>query len=125
MRAEGTGAVVDTVLGRCFTPSFLARGGPVVERVRAMLAGTPPEGYAACCEAIAGMDQVDTLGRITAPTLVVAAAEDPATPPALALRIQAGIPHASCTVVPDAAHLANLEQPERFAAAVAGPPLRW
>ena len=120
VREQGPGAVADIVLARCFTPSFLGEGGPVPERVRTMLASTPAEGYAACCEAIAGMDLRDALGRITAPTLVVAAADDPATPPAVALRIQAAIPHASCVVLADAAHLANLEQPDRFAAVVLG-----
>ena len=36
-----------------------------------------PEGYAACCEAIAAMDLRGDLGRITAPTLVIAGAQDP------------------------------------------------
>src|SRR5215207_8852399 len=70
VREQGPGAVADTVLARCFTAAFLGREGPVPEWVRAMLAGTPAEGYAACCEAIAGMDQGEALGRITAPTLV-------------------------------------------------------
>jgi 3-oxoadipate enol-lactonase / 4-carboxymuconolactone decarboxylase len=52
------------------------------------------------------------LDAITAPTLVIAGANDPATPPDMAEELAAGIKHASLAVLPDAAHLANVEQPE-------------
>jgi pimeloyl-ACP methyl ester carboxylesterase len=58
------------------------------------------------------MDLVSALGAITAPTLVIAGAADPATPPEHAGIIAAGIPGAHLEIVPDAAHLANVEQPE-------------
>jgi 3-oxoadipate enol-lactonase len=57
------------------------------------------------------MDLRTDLPRISAPTLVVAAAQDPSTPPSHAETIAAGIPGASLRVVNGAAHLANLEQP--------------
>jgi pimeloyl-ACP methyl ester carboxylesterase len=53
--------------------------------------GLDPEGYAGCCEAIAGMDQRASLASITAPTLVIAGTEDPATPPPHAALIASGI----------------------------------
>jgi 3-oxoadipate enol-lactonase/4-carboxymuconolactone decarboxylase len=67
------------VLQRWFTPKFLAARPAAVERLDAMLRATPAEGYAGCCEAIRDMDLTDRLGSITAPTLVIAGAEDPAT----------------------------------------------
>ena len=79
----------------------------------AMLLATPAEGYAGCCEAIAAMDLRAGLGSIAAPTLVVAGADDPATPPAHAEAIVAAIPAARLEVVAGAAHLANIEQPQR------------
>ena len=56
--------------------------------------------------------------RITAPTLVVVGAADPATPPADAEAIAGAIPGAKLVVVPHAAHLLNVEQPDAFTAAV-------
>jgi 3-oxoadipate enol-lactonase len=55
---------------------------------------------------------VADLPAITAPTLVIAGAQDPATPPEHAERIVAGIPGARLEVLDPAAHLANVEQPE-------------
>jgi 3-oxoadipate enol-lactonase len=75
-----------------------------------MVASTPPEGYAACCEAIAAMDLRPVIGRITAPTLVIAGADDPATPPDLGRAIAAAVPGARFAPVANAAHLASHEQ---------------
>ncbi|SDY53256.1 3-oxoadipate enol-lactonase [Micromonospora pattaloongensis] len=113
VRAQGTVAVADAVLQRWFTPGFTSRKPDRVAALRAMVAQTPAEGYAGCCEAIADMDLEPVLPRIAAPTLVIAGADDPATPPAHAETIAAGIPDARVTVLTDAAHLANVEQSDR------------
>jgi 3-oxoadipate enol-lactonase len=55
-------------------------------------------------------DLHDDLPAIAAPTLVVAGADDPASPPEQAWRIAERIAGARVVVVPDAAHLANVEQ---------------
>lgn len=107
VRAEGMAAVVEPVLGRWFTPDFQPGGR---EPYRAMLAGTVPEGYAGCCEAIAGMDLRPVLSKITAPTLVVAAADDPAIPPRYAEQIAGAVPGSRLVVLDRAAHLASVER---------------
>ena len=85
-----------------------------------MLEGTDPEGYAGCCEAIAAMDLRPALGSITAPTLVIAASEDPATPPAHGALIARRVPGARLTVIRGAAHLASLQAPGPVTAALLG-----
>jgi pimeloyl-ACP methyl ester carboxylesterase len=76
-----------------------------------MLAKVDAEGYAACCEALAAFDVRDRLGEVRAPTLVIAGAEDVATPLEHAETLAHGIPGAELVVVPGAAHLANLQRP--------------
>jgi 3-oxoadipate enol-lactonase len=76
-----------------------------------MLRGTPSEGYAGCCEALRDADLRDRLGKIRAPTLVIAGAEDPAATVNQAEEIRDSIPEARLVVI-EAAHLANIEQPE-------------
>ncbi|MBB6170916.1 3-oxoadipate enol-lactonase [Nocardiopsis mwathae] len=110
VRERGAGAVAEAVVGRWFTPGFARREPGVAERMRAMVASTPAEGYAGCCTAIGRMDLRADLAAITAPTLVVAGADDPATPPEHAERIAAGITGARLRVLADAAHLASWEQ---------------
>ncbi len=115
VRAQGMDAVADRVIGRWFTPAFVTRRPDVVAGIKALLLATPPEGYAATCEALAAMDQRNDLPRIAAPTLVIAAAEDQATPPEQSQEIARGIPGARLVVIPDAAHIANVEQPDAVA----------
>jgi 3-oxoadipate enol-lactonase len=112
VRAEGTAAVADVVVGRWFTPAFAARRPELVAKMRAMVAGTPAEGYASCCDAIAVMDLRDDLRAVRAPTLVVGAADDPAIPAEHSAAIAERIEHARLVVLPDAAHLPTIEQGE-------------
>src|SRR5438132_13999099 len=68
VRQQGMTAIADGVIGRWFTPAFVARRPDVVARIKALLLATPSEGYAATCEALAAMDLRDELRRIAAPT---------------------------------------------------------
>ena len=79
-----------------------------------MQLAVPPEDYAPGLEAIGAFDFRDALAQIAAPTLVIAGAEDPATTVADAQFLAERIPAARLAVIPGAAHLANVEQPERF-----------
>jgi 3-oxoadipate enol-lactonase len=112
VRREGTESIADTVVGRWFTAGFRDRRPDVVAAHRQMIADTSDAGYAECCLAIGAMDLTADLPRITAPTLVVAGADDPATPPEHARRIADAVPGARLEVLDDAAHLAAVERPE-------------
>ncbi|OCH79223.1 3-oxoadipate enol-lactonase [Gordonia sp. UCD-TK1] len=110
VRADGTSAVAAAVVQRWFTPGYLAANTEARQQFEAMVAATPAEGYAACCEAISAMDQRSDLSSIIAPTLAIAGADDPATPPDLLRDIVDAVPNGRLLVVPDSAHLANAEQ---------------
>jgi len=111
VRAAGTPEVVaDAVLARWFTPGY-AEGHPeVVARYRAMIASSPADGYAGCCEAIAAMDLRDGLPGITAATLVIAGRQDPSIPPEHGARIADAVPGARLEVLDPGAHLASVER---------------
>lgn len=111
-RESGTGALAPTVVERWFTPAFREAAPETAEWAEDMIRNTPDEGYAACCEAIRDMDLRDRLGSIAAPTLIIAGEDDPATPPDHAALIRDSVPGSEMSVVPDAAHLANIEQAE-------------
>lgn len=117
--ARSVAPLADAVLSRWLTPSYADAHPEEVARMRAMLEAAPPEGYAACCEAIAGMDLRADLRRIAAPTLVVAGAEDPSTPPEHGRAIADGVQDGRLVVLPDAAHLASVERPGEVARLVA------
>lgn len=110
----GMDALVGSIVQRWFTASFRSENPAAVEKVAGMLRGTDPEGYAGCCAAIRDMDLRGILPSITAPTLVVSGAEDPATPPEHGVFIADSIPGARFEVVAGASHLANIERPEEI-----------
>lgn len=114
VRAEGTAAVADAVVTRWFTPAFVQARPDLVAAHRAMVGEQPAEGYAGCCEAIAAMDLRPALTKVGAPVLIVAGAEDPATPEQHARTIAASLPAGlACRVeVVPGAHLATVENPD-------------
>jgi 3-oxoadipate enol-lactonase len=109
----GMPAMVDGILERWFTKEFRERNPKVMARMREMVLKTPPKGYAACCEGIRDMDQRESLGRIRAPTLIIAGRQDPATTVEVAEFMQSRIPGARLAVI-DAAHIANVERPQEY-----------
>lgn len=117
VRAQGMAAIVPGVIDRWFTRAFQERAPDAVARIRDMLLATDPEGYVACCAAVRDMDQRASLGRIRAPTLVVAGLHDQATPPDHGRLIAQGIEGARVVEL-DAAHLSNIEAEVAFTAAV-------
>ena len=119
VREEGTQAIVEATLGRWFTPGFPERHPGVVEPIRRAFTACDAAGYAVCCGAIGRMDLRPRLPAITAPTLVVAGRDDPATPPAMAEEICRGIRQAELVILPQAAHLLAVERPEAAGAYLA------
>jgi 3-oxoadipate enol-lactonase len=119
-RRDGTASIAPTVVSRWVTPDFAAAHPHEVARLEAMVAGADDEGYARCCEVLAALDLREDLARITAPTLVVSGAEDPALPPEHQRAIAAGIPDAELQTFSPAAHLANVEQPLQVTGALLG-----
>jgi len=112
VRKEGTEAMLGSRPGTWFVHSFA--GTDEAERLLGMLRATGDEGYAACCEAIAGFDVRGRLPGIGVPVLAVAGAEDPATPPEMVRVIADGVRDGRFEIVDGAAHLLNVEKPEQF-----------
>lgn len=113
---QGMDAMVEPILPRWFTPSFLADERNTAQVVT-VLRRTDPSGYAGCCAAIRDMDMRALLGLIVAPTLIIGGTADLATPPAHTDELANGITGAR-KIMLEAAHLSNIEQPEAFTQAV-------
>ena len=117
-RQQGLEPLLEPTMARWFTPEFRASAPQTVARIRAIAANTTLAGYIACAQAIQAMRLVARLGEIRAPTRVIVGAQDPATPVAAAEVLAHNIPGAELTIIDRAAHLANLEQPAAFNAAL-------
>jgi 3-oxoadipate enol-lactonase/4-carboxymuconolactone decarboxylase len=112
VRSQGMAAIVDALMSRWFTPDTAALSPEQVKPVHDAFLAIDPNGYAACCLAIRDMDLRGRIGAITAPTLIIAGEDDPATPIEMAEELASLIPGAELTVVPEAAHLIAVEQPD-------------
>jgi 3-oxoadipate enol-lactonase len=118
VRSAGMNEIAAGSPARWFTPDFVARQEVVVGTMQKTVRGLDPEGYAACCEALAVADLRPDLGRIEAATLVIAGAQDPVTTVADAQALAGAIKGAALATLP-ASHLSNVEAPDRFTDALA------
>ena len=115
---RGMPPVETRVMERCFSPRMLAADDPAVAWARRTLLATSPAGYAGCCAALRDLDHLAILERVTVPTLVISGDLDVSMPWDHNGRLlSALIPRARDVRLP-AAHIANLERPRAFNAAV-------
>jgi len=99
---------------RWFTPAFLERNPEEVQVIRQQFLQTPTSGYVGCCQAICELDYTDRLSSIALPVQIIVGAQDPSAPPSVSEMMQERISGAALTVIDDAAHLSNVEQPRAF-----------
>jgi 3-oxoadipate enol-lactonase len=104
---------------RWFTKLFRERSPDKVAKVVEMFTATKLDGFLGCCASVRDMDFRASTPRITAPTLVIVGAQDPATLPSYGEEIQKMVKGAKLVSL-DAAHLSNIEQPKAYTDAVLG-----
>jgi 3-oxoadipate enol-lactonase/4-carboxymuconolactone decarboxylase len=118
LRARGMAGLVEEILPRFFSAKFRRTHPEYVESVRRGLLAVNPDGYAGCGAAIRDIALLGRLAGLAVPTLVIAGSVDIATPfEGHGDRLVAAIAGARATILA-AAHLAAIEAPSDFAAAV-------
>jgi 3-oxoadipate enol-lactonase/4-carboxymuconolactone decarboxylase len=116
LREGGMPAVAETAMQRFFSGE--RQTSTSAQSVRAVLLGTDPSGYAACCAALRDFNNRNELGQIKAPTLIIAGDQDPSTPWEGNGEVLAREIPGSKSVRLRGAHLSNLEQPRSYTAAL-------
>ena len=118
-RMQGSVAVADKML-----PKMLAHGktdepADVVRELKSIMDACPAKTIE---HAVAAMrDRIDyrpTLPKIAAPTLIIAGGADVLVPPGSAEAMHAAIPHSMLEVIPNAGHMAPMEQPQLVSRAI-------
>src|SRR5215204_853333 len=116
---EGVGVLVKLQMERLLAPETLRNDEELVEDVRAMILENSPDGAVAALGAMRERpDSTPLLGEIGVPTLVVGGEEDGVSSPEVMGAMAAEIPRANHLTIAGAAHLSNLEAPEKFNAAL-------
>jgi 3-oxoadipate enol-lactonase len=116
---EGVEVLIELQLERLLAPDTLENDERVVEKVRAMILESNPNGVVAALGAMRErLDSTPLLGEIEVPTLVIGGEEDGISSPEVMGAMAEKIPDSSHVTLPNAGHLSNLEAPEGFNAAL-------
>lgn len=113
-RDKGMQALVESTLERWFTQPYLSKNPPAVDLIRKQFLATSVAGYIGCSEAIRRLNYLERLAEVKKPALIIVGEDDHGTPVAASKAMHQRIPGSRLVVLPSAAHLSNLEQPEAF-----------
>jgi 3-oxoadipate enol-lactonase len=119
VKKDGVESIAEQTAQRWFSEDFKAKNPLVIDEVRAMVRRTSLDGYLGCVSAFLGMDVERDLPKIRVPTHYLSGADDKlGGPPALMAGLAAKVPGARHASVPNAAHIANIQNPAGFNEAV-------
>jgi len=119
IEAGGVEAVGDGSIAMWLTEGWRNAHPAETAAARAMIVATNPLGYIASCYALRELDYLKGLGSVTMPVLYVCGAEDKGAPPEEMQEMARVTPNARYVEIPDAGHVANINQPDAFNAAIA------
>ena len=109
-QTQGMKPLVPSTMERWFTPSF--RETPAAKKIAKLIEDTPVAGYVGCGQAIMKLNTTARLKEIKLPVLAIAGEADPSAPGTR--HIGENVPGAKLVMIPQAAHIANVEQPAKF-----------
>lgn len=111
----GPEEAVKRMIPNYFTPETHNGNPQLVKRAETMIAAQSVTAITSAMKAIMSReDSRALLPQISCPVLVLNGLEDRLTTPETAEGIAAGIPGAAIELIENAAHLSNMEQPDRF-----------
>lgn len=115
IQEQGLHAFTEKFLKSVLAPETLASKTEVVQKVKGMMESCPAKGVQEALLAMATRtDTTESLSKIHVPTLIIVGEKDIVTPPAAAQALQKGISGSALSILPQAAHLSNLENDGAF-----------
>jgi len=114
VQRRGMEGILNDVVPRFLTPGFPDRDPQTFALIEEMFLSVDPDGYVGCCAALRDGDLRSSVSAIECPTLLIGGEQDVATPPAEAEWLHGQIVGSHLEVIPGAAHLANVDQPDAF-----------
>ena len=118
-REQDVAAVAEKIMPKLLTYKTMSEQPETVKHVSAMMSRQSVGGVIAAL--IAMRDRIDstpTLAQVSVPTLIISGSEDNLISPKESELMRHGIAGAKLVLIPDAAHLSNIDQPDAFNRAV-------
>lgn len=116
--AKGLQAISEVAMRRLFAPAFQEANPELMAERRTAFLRTDTAVFQAACEALATLDARAGVAGVTLPVLVVAGAEDEATPPEMGRELAALMPNARFVLLEGCAHVPQLQMPDVFLDAI-------
>ncbi|MEP5759006.1 MAG: alpha/beta fold hydrolase [Litoreibacter sp.] len=107
-------------LGNWLTPDFRDANPDTVAQMNAEFLKTTPEGYRGCAMALKDLDYLKDLGDLDVPVLFVAGSEDKGATPDTMQEMAAVAKNGEFSLVRDAGHIINVNNPEAFTLTILG-----
>jgi pimeloyl-ACP methyl ester carboxylesterase len=115
----GSSLAAEAMLPKLFAPKTYDERPELVDEVRQVILRTDPRAIAAAQRGMAERpDMTAMLREIDVPALLIVGEHDAITPPEEMRRVTEAMPRAELVVVPDAGHMAPLENPGAVNAAI-------
>jgi len=115
VQAQGIPAFAEGFLKNVFAPSTWKTNPAAVERIRRSILRTSPQGLCSALVALATRtDTTAALAGIHVPTLILVGDQDALTPLAASESMRDRIAGSQLSVIANAAHLSNVENPAEF-----------
>lgn len=112
---EGTAGAIERLLPKLLTKQSLESRPEIAAQVQTMMERCSPQGWAAAQRGMAQRpDSTPLLSQISVPTLILVGEEDLLTPPEDSRKMHSLIPGSRLEIIPGAAHVTTLEQPQAF-----------
>lgn len=118
IREKGMAALVDSTLERWLTEKARTERPADARLLADMVASTDPNGYIGCAMALKTLDYLKDMGQCTVPMLYVGGEVDSGAMPDVMQAMAHATPGAEYKMVADAAHIANVDNPDGFNAAI-------
>jgi 3-oxoadipate enol-lactonase len=117
VRKEGLNGIAESAPSRWFTPEFYITFPREVITLLVGLKNMSREGYASCCEALAGEDLRESISTINIPVLIISGDKDPVTTVSDARYMHSLIKGSQIRAV-SASHISNIEAEAEFNQAI-------
>ena len=115
VKKTGSAAFAEDFVKAVFAPESVTRSAGAIEAIRRTIARTTPLSIAGTLIALAGRsDTTAALAGLSLPTLILVGEKDITTPPAASAAMHERIRGSELHIVPGAAHMSNLENPQFF-----------
>lgn len=115
VKANGVKAYAEGFVKSVFAPQTFANNKAAVEKIRRIIQSNSSLGICGALLALASRTETtEALSGIKVPTLILVGEHDALTPPSASQEMRNKIPNSEIHVIPNAAHMSNLENSKEF-----------